>query len=280
MNYVIKTKGGKMKKFLLFALISAVFLMTGCVGDDPAGPDTGTLPVVTGLTIDESESSGRTIYLSWDPVTSEEIDGYYVWFKSNGTGGWETVDTTSNTSCIHEAPCAGKYVVTAYEGENTSSDNSNEEATMPNFIQATYTIWDNRAPTSAYSGFRFGSTGGEYRYVTSSTDFDVYCYDGGAGHDTWLYSGDYGTFGNGYHTDIWAELVSYAYPSPSDSSWNHGYAAAGDIFICELYDGYFVKMYIKSTPVHPDQSASHGIEFYYDWQPINGLYLFTEASSL
>ncbi|MBC8428924.1 MAG: fibronectin type III domain-containing protein [FCB group bacterium] len=272
-----------MKKYFLFIFVSVLVLMMGCVGDDPAGPEDpeGTLPVVTGLTIDESASEERTVYLSWDPVTSEEIDGYYVWFKSNGSGNWDKISTTSNTSCTHEASCAGDYVVTAYEGENTSSADSDSVTTLPNFVPATYTIWDFHAPEDEYSGFKFGANSGEYRYASTSTDFDVYCYDGGGGYDTWLYSGDYGTYGNGYDTDIWDDLVSNAYPDGYPSgSWNHGYVSAGDIFICELSHGYFVKMYITTVMVHPDQPAAYGFSFYYDWQPINGLYLFTEASSL
>ena len=92
-----------------------------------------------------------------------------------------------------------------------------------------------------------------------------------------FYSGDMAPFGNGNHTDMSAASSVFGYPT--ESWWVTGYIVPGDVIFCELSDGHYVKVYINSVPQHPTQPAAHGIVFYYDYQPIEGLYLFTTASS-
>ncbi|MCD4670299.1 MAG: hypothetical protein K8S14_07625 [Actinomycetia bacterium] len=265
-----------MKKLGLMVLVAGIVLMAGCAGDDPAGGGGGTLDNVAGVAIGTA-SAGRDVVITWTALT--DVDGYKVWFKATTSADWVEVDDVTTNTATHTASSAGYYVVTAYEGTNTSAGNSNEVDTMPNQISATYTIWDNHAPTTDDSGFAFGETSGQTNPVLSSTDFDIYCYDGGWSQSPCgFYSGDVAPFGNGRPTDM-SDAGSTTYGYPTGSWWVTGYILAGDVIFGELQNGHFVKIYVQSVPQHSTQPASHGITFYYDYQPIDGLSLFTTESS-
>ncbi|MEN8207704.1 MAG: fibronectin type III domain-containing protein [Candidatus Fermentibacteria bacterium] len=263
-----------MKKLGLIVLVAGIILMAGCAGDDPVGPG-GTLAPVTGVEIGTA-SAGQDVVVNWTAVS--DVDGYKVWFKATSTGTWAEVGDVTGVTFTHVAPSAGYYVVTAYKGSDTSSANSNEVNTMPNQINETYTIWDNHAPVDEHSGFAFGESAGLTVPVLSSTNFDIYCYDGGwTESPCGFYSGDVAPFGNGRPTDMSDAGTGYGYPT--GNWWVTGYILAGDVIFCELEDGHFVKVYVQSVPQHSTQPAAHGIVFYYDYQPIEGLYLFTTESS-
>jgi hypothetical protein len=242
-----------MKKLGLLVLVAGIILMAGCAGDDPSGP-TGDLPNVSNVAIG-SASAGKTVVLTWDAITGTDIDGYKVYFKTDGEGtGNEIADVTTNTY-THDASSAGTYVVKAYKGDNYSAGDSNVATTMPYFINADYTIWNNHAPDTTHSGIQFGSTA-----ATTGSD---------------------GTFGNGSHTDMYNRAnASYAYPDDS-YAWNNGkIEVVGDVFFAKLSNGYYIKIYIKALPHFPGGSDNAwGITLYYDYQPIQGLYLFSTDSN-
>lgn len=268
-----------MRKFTLMVLALGVVLMAGCEGDDPVGPG-GTLNDVTGLAVDAA-SVGQTVVLTWDAYQEkgpEAIDGYRLFFHENATGTYlEIADIAAGTTTYsHTASAAGMYAIEAYEGENTSA-NVDETHTLPTLVEDTYTIWNNHAPADTHSGFMFGATSGTTGSAASAAfPQDVYCYDGGQGNLTWLYSGDYGTFGNGHHTDMFDGTASM----PTSNAWSHGAMVVGDVIFGELSTGYYVKVYIDALPLYVGgTSNAYGIQFYYDYQPIQGLYLFTTATS-
>lgn len=266
-----------MKKLSLLALVLSVVLLTACEGDNPAG---GSLQIVTGLEV-LSTSAGQTVVLQWTTYGgSETIDGYEVYFKTEGAGSWVALGTTTATGYEDIATVAGTYSVRAYEGTNYSSDYSTDDTTMP--ITSTggpYTIWDNHAPASEHSGFMFGSSSGTTGLATDPEFHqDIYCYDGGwTQSPCGFYSGDESPFTQGgNHTDmIQVQGGNYGYPSGS-SWWTKGFVVASDVIFAELWDGFFVKIYVQSVPQHTTQPASHGIVFTYEWQPIGGLSLFTD----
>lgn len=236
----------------------------------------GALPNVTGLTIDPA-SAERDVILTWNAVS--DVDGYYVYFRATTTADWTQVGDVTGTTYTHTASSAGYYTAKAYKGTSTSADYSNVVDTMPNQIQATYTIWDNHAPPDEHSGFIFGATAGTTG-LAPSTSFiqDIYCYDGGwTQSPCGFYSGDVAPFGNGNHTDMSDAGSTYGYPSAS--WWVTGYIIPGDVIFCGLSNGHYVKVYVQSVPQHTTQPAAYGIVFYYDYQPIEGLYLFTTESS-
>lgn len=264
-----------MKKLGLMILVAGIVLMAGCAGDDPAGPS-GTLADVTGLAIG-STSAGRDVVLTWTAV--DDVDGYKVYFRATTTADWTEEASVTTTTYTHTASSAGYYAVKAYKGDNYSADNSNIENTLPTQIAANYTIWDNHAPTTEHSGFIFGATAGTTCLISSSTTYNIYCYDGGWSQSPCGFnSGNHTPFGNGLPTSMIDAGSTYGYPSGS-SWWPTGYILAGDVIFCELSTGHYVKVYVNSVPQHTTQPASHGIVFYYDYQPIEGLYLFTTESS-
>ncbi len=236
----------------------------------------GVLPNVSGLAIDPA-SIGRDVVLTWTAMA--DVDGYKVWFKATSGADWAEVGDVPTNDFTHTASSAGYYAVTAYKGTSSSAGYSNEVSTMPNQIMPTYTIWDNHAPADEHSAFIFGATAGTTG-LAPSTSFiqDIYCYDGGwTQSPCGFYSGDIAPFGNGNHTDMNDAGSIFGYPT--GAWWITGYILPGDVIFCELSDGHYVKVYISSVPEHPTQPAAHGIEFYYDYQPIEGLYLFTTEST-
>jgi hypothetical protein len=240
---------------------------------DSAG---GTLPDVTGLQIDQA-SIGRDVVLTWIAVS--DVDGYYVYFRETASTNWTQVGDVMETTFTHTATSSGYYSVKAYKGTSTSTNYSNIVDTMPNQIQATYTIWDNHAPADEHSGVIFGATVGQTGLAPSISFIqDIYCYDGGwTQSPCGFYSGDVAPFGNGNHTDMSAASSVFGYPT--EFWWVTGYIVPGDVIFCELSEGHYVKVYINSVPQYPTQPAAYGIVFHYDYQPIEGLYLFTTESS-
>ncbi len=266
-----------MKKLGLLVLVAGIVLMAGCAGDDPAGGGGGNLDNVAGVAI-SANSAGRNVVITWTALT--DVDGYKVWFKSTASADWAEVgDVTSNTY-THVAGNSGYYVVTAYKGSDTSAGNSNQVDTMPNQISATYTIWDNHAPVDEHSAFIFGATAGTTgSAIATSFVQDIYCYDGSWSQSPCgFYSGNAAPFGTGVLTNMISAGTTFGYPSGS-SWWTDGYINAGDVIFAELDNGCFVKVYVHSVPQHTVQPLSYGIVFYYDYQPIEGLYLFTTESS-
>lgn len=268
-----------MKKLGLIVLIAGIVLMAGCAGDDPAGPG-GTLPNVTGVTIDGS-SAGTTINLSWDAV--DDVDGYKVWFRTSDTGTWAEVGDVTTTNATHNATQAGYYVVTAYEGSDSSEGNSNEVNTMPTVVSTTYTIYDNYSPATEPSGFIFGASSGQTGMAGDPSFVqDVYAYDedGPVDGDSniRLYSGDLAPFGNG-NTTYMAEPPSSGYYCElyGTGTWYPNYGIySGDVRVyLHLENGNYVKMY--NMVVTPDSQSDHGtmLSFSYEIQT-GGLTVFTD----
>ncbi len=275
-----------MKKFALLFACTAVALMTGCEGDSPSGTG-GDMPVVTDVTINWEASGGVDIVIGWSAVTDAE--GYKVWFSETSGGTLEEVGDVAGTTYTHTADCAGYYYVTAYNGDDSSSGYSastEDTRTMPNIVSGPFTIYDNYAPAELPSGFIFGMSDGETGQASSSGFVqDIYAYD------DWqqvnrasLYSGNDGTFGDGHETWMFGlgdESYNNAGAAPDGSYnwWLNGEVWDGDVIFCELFDGFFAKMYINdlSGPVGGSTNGDQ-IVFTYEIQPHEGIRLFTTNS--
>jgi len=274
-----------MRKLSLIFMAVLVAALAGCAGDTTS-PD-GDLAVVQGLELDAS-STGRTIVLVWTAV-ADEIDGYRVFFQSDGTGSFEQVGEVTTTTFTHNATVAGKYVVVAYKGENTSSANSNEASTMPSIVNVTYTIYDNYSAADKPSGFIFGETSGQTG-MASSAGFvqDLYAYDESKGdNDIWLYSGNFGTFGNG-NQSYFQTPASGAYGNCDPAgSWNgNAYkllTSDSVVFVKLPYNSgtnAYAKMY--GLTVTPDSETNNGtlVSFSYEYQNNTlGLTVFTSNAN-
>jgi len=267
-----------MKKLGLLVLVAGIVLMAGCAGDDPAGPS-GTLADVTGLTIGTT-SAGRDVVLTWTAVA--DVDGYYVYFRATTSTDWTQVGDVTATTYTHTASSAGYYTVKAYEGANTSANNSNVVDTMPIDDTTTYTIYDNYSPATSHSAFIFGnSVGGGQTGLASNTSFvqDIYAWDLNKGNtDVWLLSGNYGTYGNGHQSYMLeSSQAGYCTAYPSGQWYGESFRlyTSDDRVFVYLYDGLYAKIYNLSITADP--ASAHGtiVSFSYEIQLIAGLTLFT-----
>lgn len=251
-----------MKKLSILFMAVLVAALAGCSGDTTT--PSGDLVTVQDLQLNTS-SAGRTIVLVWSEVTEDDIDGYEVYFKTDGTGDWAEVGDVTTTTFTHTATNAGTYSVRAYKGTNFSKDYSSTITTMPNVVSASYTIVDNNAPATLPSGFIFGKTAGQTGSAQSS-DFvqDIYAYDDDFKGDTnvSLYSGDKGSFATGIQS-YFQEPVGNGYCElHGTGTWyNTSYelGSSDDVVFVALTDGSnningYAKMrgisVVGSTTVH------------------------------
>jgi len=274
-----------MKKLSILFMAVMIAAIAGCAGDttDP----TGTLSTVPDLQISTS-STGRTVVLLWGAVT-DDIDGYKIYFKTNGTGSWIEAGESATTTFTHNAVVAGTYAVMAYKGTNYSENYSNEVSTMPNVVSTTYTIYDNYAPAEYHSGFIFGPTSGQTGFA-SQTSFvqDIYAYDESKGDDdVYLYSGNFGTFGNGNQSYFQTPASGvYGNCDPSGTWYGNSYQlyTSDSVVFVELPyasgPSAYVKMY--GIQIAPEPLSQNGtmVSFKYEYQPNDlGLTLFTSNSN-
>ncbi len=256
-------------------------VVAGCAGDDdPSGPG-GTLPTVQNLAISDA-STGNSIVLTWSAV--EDVEGYKVYFRETAGGTWVEGGDVATTTFTHTATVAGYYTVSAYDGDDYSENYATEVNTLPNIVNTVYRIYDNFAPAQYDSGFIFGPTGGQTGQA-SDPDFeqDIYAYDESKGDpDVWLYSGNYGQFGNGNPTYMADPAGTYGYCNQyGTGSWYESYRlyeSDSAVFCALPYTGgdvVYVKMY--GLAITPEQSSNNGTEvaFMYEYQPMANITVFT-----
>ncbi len=275
-----------MRKLSIVFMAVLIAAIAGCAGDDSSG-DTGTLTTVQDLQLDNT-STGRTVVLTWSEI-SDDIDGYKIYFKADGAGTWADAGESTTTTFTHNAVVAGHYAVKAYKGDNYSENFSNEVSTMPSIVNVTYTIYDNYSPAEKPSGFIFGENSGQTGSA-ASTGFvqDIYAYDESKGdEDVWLYSGNFGQFGNG-NQSYFQEPASGVYGNcDPDGSWSGTsyilYTSDSVVFVALPYQGgsfAYAKMYGLNVAQDPDSNNGTSVSFMYEYQPNDlGLTLFTSNAN-
>ena len=272
-----------MKKLGLMILVAGIVLMAGCAGDDPAGPG-GTLADVEDVAIGTA-STGQSIAITWTAIA--DVDGYKVYFRATSTADWTEVGDVTTNAFTHTASSAGYYVVTAYEGTNSSANNSNEATTMPSDVTVTYTIYDRWCPADKYSGFIFGENSGDTGLASDPLFLqDIYAWDYDTDGDLTVYltSGGWGTYGNG--SDSWmheADNASYVEARTSANSAPSGpwysqdyllYTADTRTYI-SLSSGHYVKMYDLSIVASSETPRGTEVSFSYEYQLIDGVTVFS-----
>lgn len=278
-----------MKKLSILFMAVMVAVLAGCAGDTT--PNEGDLSIVQDVQLDAT-SAGVTIVLTWSEV-SDDIDGYKVYFRADATGSYAEVGESTTTTYTHTADNAGDYVVMAYEGDNSSSANSNAVSTMPNIISTSYTIYDRWSASDRHSAFIFGSTAGQTG-LASDTDFykDMYAWDEDKGDgNVYLYSGTFGYYGSGAG---YAGNQSY-FQTPESGAWGNCdpngtwigtsyqlYASDSVVFVELPYSqgpSSYAKMYNISVTQDPDTPRGTIVSFSYEYQPNTlGLTVFTSAN--
>jgi hypothetical protein len=275
-----------MKKIAILFMAVVIAAVAGCAGDDSSGTG-GDLTTVQGLEIDAT-STGRSVVLVWNAIT-DDIDGYKIYFKADGTGNWVEGGESTTTTFTHNATVAGHYAVRAYKGDNYSENYSNEVSSMPNIVNITYTIYDNYSPADKPSGFIFGPTSGQTGFASQAGFVqDIYAYDESKGdNDVWLYSGNFGTFGNG-NQSYFQTPASGVYGNCNPSGTWYGtsyqlYTSDSVVFVELPYAGgrsAYVKMYGLNVAPDPDSNNGTSVSFKYEYQPNTlGLTLFTSNSN-
>ncbi len=275
-----------MKKLSIIFMAVMIAAIAGCAGDDSTDPN-GDLAVVQQLVLDGT-STGRTVVLTWSAVT-DDIEGYKIYFKTDGEGSWVEAGTSTTTTFTHNAVVAGTYAVMAYDGDNTSSDYSNTVSTMPSIVNVTYSIYDNYAPADYHSGFIFGENAGQTGFA-SQTSFvqDIYAYDESKGdEDVWLYSGNFGTYGNGNQSYFQTPASGvYGNCDPSGTWYSTSYqlyTSDSVVFVALPYSGgsfAYAKMY--GLQISAESTSNNGTEvsFMYEYQSNDlGLTLFTSNAN-
>lgn len=275
-----------MKKLSIIFMAVMIAAIAGCAGDDTTDP-TGDLAVVQQLVLDGT-STGRTVVLTWSAVT-DEIDGYRIYFKTDGAGSWAEAGTSTTTTFTHNAVVAGTYAVMAYNGENTSSDYSNTVSTMPSIVNVTYSIYDNYAPADYHSGFIFGETAGQTGFASQASFVqDIYAYDESKGDDdVWLYSGNFGTYGNGNQSYFQTPASGvYGNCDPSGTWYSTSYqlyTSDSVVFVALPYSGgsfAYAKMYGLQISAEPTSNNGTEVSFMYEYQSNDlGLTLFTSNAN-
>ncbi|MCK5034805.1 MAG: fibronectin type III domain-containing protein [Candidatus Sabulitectum sp.] len=267
-----------MKKLSIFLMAVLVALLAGCGGTEV----TNDLPVVQDLQLDAT-STGRTIVLVWSAV--DDVDGYKIYFKTDGAGDWISAGEVTGTTYTHNAVNAGTYSIRAYKGDNHSAEYSATVSTMPMVIDVSYSIYDNYSAGDKPSGFIFGPDSGATG-MASSADFlqDIYAYDESKGdEDVWLYSGNFGTFGNGRQSYFQTPASGVYGNCDPDGQWITNsyelYTTDSVVFVELPYQSGTTSAYAKmyGLTVTADETENGTVvTFMYEYQSNTlGLTLFT-----
>jgi hypothetical protein len=219
----------------LTILVSVAFL-SGC--GDSATEITGTLPVVTGITVDSLASRGDTIVVTWTALNGTDIEGYLLWSRINIGDPWTLLEVVDLNYAEHIADRSAYYTVMAFDGENTSSSTG-----IPDDSRADNLTETEQAFTGRPVGFRVDLEGdslvtGDPASLNFSQQFtialdpyseELYIYPGTAHPESWP---------GGARTMV-SPLGGFVAPSPGDSTlWKDSLLFGGTFFL-SLESGHY-----------------------------------------
>jgi len=253
-----------MKRIIIISLVTAVAIALSC-SDDPTSP-TGTLPVVHNLVIIEDSCGGQDVFLSWDPVDVEDLDGYDVYYATTDPGDWGVAFSTPDTFGVHVPTQTGHYTVMARKGLDTSSDYSNEVNSLATRNYDTYQL-----RTDGNSGLIFAETSATTGDA-SSADFAQDIYVAESGNLLYAYAGNHDPVHcPGGHATLLAPVSGLNYaPEPGSSDWVDSVQVDdwNNVFVM-LEDGYYAEFQVADTVY------TNGFDVdAFEYQSIMGLRLF------
>ncbi|MCK5063889.1 MAG: hypothetical protein KAQ97_01330 [Candidatus Fermentibacteraceae bacterium] len=239
-------------KIIVASLIIMAFitLYTSC--GDSATEITGTLPIVTGITVDSAASIGDTIVVTWTALSDTQIEGYFLWTRTESENPWILVEVADQNIGTHIADRSAFYTVMAFFGNNTSSDTG-----LPDNTRAELLSESRQFLTMKPVGFRVDIEGDSLIPGNpSSLDFhqqftvafdplseNKYIYPGTAKPAIW--PGGAGT--------MVSSSGGFVAPAPSDTTqWQDSISYGGNFFLA-LEDGYFCML--TGFAIHPDTLA-------------------------
>jgi len=256
---------------------AATLIMLGIIAlslycADSATEISGTLPVVTGITVDSAASSGDTVIVTWTPVDSTLIEGYYLWTRTGYENTWVLVEAVDQNAGMHIASQSAYYTVIAYNGNNTSSDtgiSDNTRTEMLSEIREVFSITPvglriDSDGDSLISGDP-GSPRFHQHFTVAINPFNAtkHVYSGTARPLQWP---------GGAETSLSSE-GGYVAPAPHDSIlWEDSISYGGSFFIA-LDDGYYCLL--EGSSIIPDTLLrSDTLIISGQIQPVRGLRVF------
>lgn len=254
------------------AFVAIMFLLaagSGC--GDSATEVAGTLPVVTGITVDTLASRGDTIVVTWAPLDSTLVEGYFLWTRPGIDGPWSLASTSSTTAAAHIANQAAYYTVMAYNGENTSSETGLSDNTKTRGLMEIRQEFAGKAV-----GFRIDSQGDSLisgnpfnpefnQQFVVAMDFALirYIYPGNARPEVWP---------GGARTRI-SDTGGLVAPAPDDTiRWDDSILYGGNFFL-SMENGYYCLL--DGSQTLPDTvSFTDTLVIDGQIQPIRGVRVF------
>ncbi len=251
-------------------MLVSVTLYSSC--GDSATEISGTLPVVTGITVDSVASKGDTIVVTWTALTGTQIEGYLLWSRVKIEDPWELLEVVYQNTGIHIADRSAYYTVMAFYGDNTSSDTGLSDNTR------TESLSETRLPVSTEPvGFRIDLEGDSLISGNpSSPEFHqqfTVAVDSLSG-ERFIYPGTANPWPGGAKTMV-SSSGGYVAPAPNDSILWQDSISYGANFFLALESGYYCKLngleISPDTLTVPDTLIIDG-----QYQPIQSVRVFNQ----
>ncbi len=257
------------------SIIMLVFIALYSACGDSATEITGTLPIVTGITIDSIASEGDTIVVTWTALTGIQIEGYLLWSRIKPGEPWMLLEAVDQNIAVHIADRSAFYTVMAFNGDDTSSNTGLSDNTRTDKLS------EIRQYFSGVSvGFRIDTEGDSLvSGDPSSPDFHqhfIVAFDT-LGGDRFIYSGN-------AHRLLWpggAETsvspgIGFVAPPPNDSTlWRDSIDYGGNFFLA-LDNGYYCKLGAFST-VPDTLTVTDTLLIEGELQPIRNVRVFNQS---
>jgi hypothetical protein len=260
-----------MKTIVAVGLLVTVSVFIGC--GDSATEIKGTLPVVTGITVDTLASHGDTIVVTWTAMDTTMVDGYFLWTRRGVEGPWSLAALCEENAGAHVAKRSAFYTVMAFKGDNTSSGVGLSGDTKTTQISEIRQLFELKP-----IGFRIDVSGdsiiaGDPASPDFAQQFVVavnvngirYIYPGTVNPEQWP---------GGARSRI-ARGVGFVAPAPDDSVlWKDSVSYSDDFFLA-MGDGHYCLL--TGTHTFPDTlTLTDTLVLKGQIQPIVGVRIFNE----
>lgn len=240
-----------MKKLVAsLIMMSFITLYSSC--GDSATEISGTLPVVTGITVDSVASIGDTIVVTWTALTGTQVEGYFLWTRTEFEDPWILAEIVDQNIGTHIADRSAYYTVMAFYGDNTSSDTG-----LPDNTRAELLTEIRQYLTMRAVGFRIDLEGDslipgnpyspdfqqQFTVAFDPLSGNKYIYPGTANPLIWPGGTDTMVSSSG----------GFVAPAPNDSTqWQDSISYGGNFFLA-LDNGYYCML--TGLAIHPDTLA-------------------------
>ncbi len=252
-----------------------VFIALYSACGDSATEITGTLPVITGITVDSIASEGDTIVVTWDELTTVQIEGYLLWTRIKLDSPWILLDEVDQNSATHIADRSAYYTVMAFYGNDVSSDIGLSDNSRTDGLSEIRQYF-----RSIPVGFRIDIDGdslisGDPASPSFHQQFTV-AFDT-LGGDRYIYPGTARPllWPGGTETQV-SSFEGFVAPAPDDSTlWQDSIYYDGNFFLA-LDNGYYCKL--SASDAGPDTlTAADTLVIGGELQPIRSVRVFNQS---